>query len=1161
LCAQQAALSAQPTSGDEVSLIAALDALSSTYEVYFSYDVEVLKGVQSEKSSLGKRGLERDLKQLLKNTGLDFKKLGEKNYVIFSAAAKESLPAPPPSLPEAKDAPSGKQERIEKLNSPVAAISKTAKPATPALAQQAVTVSGRVLDENGLEMIGVTLFLKSNPGVGAVSEVDGTFSLEVPDLEQILVFSYVGYQNKEVPLNGQSQIEVQMTPNSTVLDQVVVTALGVEKSEKSLGYSTQLIQATALETNSDPNFLNKLSGQVAGLQVSPSANGPGGSVRVLIRGSSSLTGQDEPIYVIDGVVISNTAGNNATANGGLDYGNAAGNINPEDIESITVLKGAGAAALYGSLAQNGAIVITTKSGSARKGIGVNFSTAYTLEQPFLFPEFQNEFGRGARGVYTQFNQDSWGPRYDGQVVTNWREEDLPFEAVRGQMQDFFKNGHNLTNNLELTAGNNKSSTRFAINTLRYTNTIPNSDFSRNSITLRHNSKMTDFLELDGKVNFINQQAFNRLNLAGSPDNPTRSFYLMPRSVRLGELLPYIDEQGFPYLWDGRRSGSFDQNPYWAINLNTNEDTRNRVISSMALNFTLLPWLKGHLRAGADYILDRRQSQVAEKTAYKVSPDAAFNIGLTTRYTGNYDFLLRAQKVFGDFDLSLSLGGNRLEQKVDGLNGSGDGLNNPDLYVINNFVETFASQGISNKRINSFYAFSDIAYKNFLYLSLTARNDWSSALPAENRSFYYSSANLSWVLSDMWEDAFPNWFDFAKLRLSYANVGNDTDPHRLNFIYASTTGHLGQAFTRLPRERPPLDLLPENTRSLETGFDLRFFRGSLNLDFTWYKSNTFNQIFAAPVASTSGFQRALINAGEVQNSGIEVQLRTDVFKGKRPYNWDISVNYAANVPEVISLNDEVERLVLAGSAAGLSIQGIAGNRNDLILGSRALRNAEGQLILDEFGLPQVEIDENGNSSFILGHVQPDFTIGLRNSFSFKGLTLGFLLDAQLGGSIYSSSQAAGSARGTLANTLEGRDDWYESEADRIRLGYTTSEWIPTGGLLVEGVDEQGSPLSNNFVDPQRYWSRMAGIDENFVFDASFIRLNEITLGYQLPKQAVRQLKMQGIGLSVFVNNALFLKKHTPGFAPQSSYSSGKAQGIESFAYPLTRSFGGRVSVSF
>ncbi|MEY3053090.1 MAG: hypothetical protein RLY31_2875 [Bacteroidota bacterium] len=1021
---------------------------------------------------------------------------------------------------------------------------------------------GYVLNQEGEPLIGATVTIKSDPGTGTVTDVEGFFQLVVRPPDTLLI-SYIGFVPLEYPFEriGTDTMRLVLRADGIALDEVVVTALGVERKEKSLGYSAQRLDASDIERNSDPNFLNKLSGQVAGLQVSPSANGPGGSVRVLIRGSSSLTGQDEPIFVIDGVVVSNTAGNNATGNGGLDYGNAMGNLNPEDIASITVLKGPGAAALYGSLGQNGAIVITTKSGAARKGIGVSYAAGYTVEQPFLFPNFQQEFGRGARGTYTQFNQDSWGPRYDGRTVTNWRGEAVPYEPVRDQMQSFFQPGQSLTHNVEINAGGEKSTTRLAFNSLRYTNTIPNSELNRSSITFRNTARMTSFLNLDVKVNYIRQEAFNRLNLAGSPDNPTRSFYIMPRSVRLSELQPYIDENGFPYLWDGRQTGSFDQNPYWSINLNTNEDVRSRLISSAMLSFQPLPWLTGHVRAGGDYILDRRQSQVAEKTAYKVSPEASFNIGLTKRYTGNYDFLVRAQHRFGDLDLSLSGGGNRLEQRVDGLNGAGDGLNNPDLYVVNNFVETFASQGISNKRINSLYAFSDIGFRDFLYLSLTARNDWSSALPAGNRSYFYTSANLSWVLTDCWDHLLPGLLDFAKLRLSYANVGNDTDPHRLDFVYASTTGHLGQPFTRVPRERPPLGLLPENTRSLEAGTDIRFFKGRLNLDLTWYQSNTFNQIFAAPVASSSGFERALINAGEVRNTGIELQLNASPLKQKTKVAWDLTLNYARNTPTVISLNEDVDRLVLAGSAAGLSIQGIAGNRNDLILGSRVLRNADGTMILDEFGLPQVEIDDGGNSVFILGHVQPDFTVGMRNSFRYKRLAFGFLLDAQLGGSIYSTSQATGAARGTLDNTLEGRDEWYQSEADRIELGYSANDWIPTGGLLVVGVDEEGNAVDNNYVDPQRYWSRMAGIDENFVYDASFIRLNEIFMGVTLPKEWLSKIKVQQAGVNLFANNVGFLLRKTPGFAPQSSFSSGKSQGIESFAYPLTRSFGARLNISF
>ena len=751
-------------------------------------------------------------------------------------------------------------------------------------------INGYVYDVDGVPIIGANIVLKERSDIGTISDIDGFFVLN-ENPPQILLVSYLGYQIQEVEVASLDTINIILQQDAVSLDEVVVTALGIKKSEKSLGYATQSISGSNIDKATDPNFLNKLSGQVAGLQISPSSNGPGGSARILIRGSSSLTGEDQPIFVIDGIVVSNSAGNGATSNGGLDYGNAMSNINPDDIETITVLKGPGAAALYGSLGQNGAIVITTKSGTGGKGVGINFSTSNTIEQPFLFPAFQNEFGRGARGVFTPFNQSSWGPRYDGRNVTNWKDEEINYEPQTEQMSEFFQLGANHSNNLEITGGNEQSNTRLSFSTLRYNNTIPNSNLKRNAVSLRNKTEVAGWLSFDTKVNYINQSAFNRLNLAGSPDNPVRSFYIMPRSVRLANLQPYINESGLPILWDGRTSGSFDQNPYWAINLNTNNDVRNRIISAINLQFNFLPWLSGHVRAGGDYILDRRSRQVAENTAYKVSPDASLIVNQSERYTGNYDFLLKADHSISRFDISLSVGGNRLEQTFNGLNGFGDALNNPDLYVINNFVETFASQGISRKRINSVYAFTDVDFSDFLYLNLTARNDWSSALPSENRSFFYSSANLSWVLTETWVNSFPSFLDFAKVRFSYANVGNDTNPHRLDFIYASSTGHLGQPFTRLPRERPPLDLLPENTRSFEAGIDLRTFGGKFNLDFTIYQSNTFNQIFAAPVASSSGFERALINSGEMQNKGIELQVSTAILPYSSPLSWDIDMNFS------------------------------------------------------------------------------------------------------------------------------------------------------------------------------------------------------------------------------------------------------------------------------
>lgn len=1011
----------------------------------------------------------------------------------------------------------------------------------------------------GQPVIGASIRLAGDPATGAATDLDGKFSLETGNETKVLV-SYVGFRDDTVDIRDKTYIEVLLEQEAFQLEGVVVTALGITRKEKTIGYSVQEVSGSILSNNSDPNFLNKLSGQVAGLNVTPSGTGPGGSSRILIRGSSSLTGNDEPIFVIDGVIVNNSSGNGATQDGGLDYGNAISNINPDDIASITVLKGPAAAALYGAQGQNGAIIITTKKGRTESGTSIGFSSSTVLEQPFLYPDFQDLYGRGSQGTYTPFNTLSFGPKYDGALLDDWLGRESPYLPVTGQMQSFFQNGLSTTNNLEISTGNELSQTRLSASHYYYSSIMPNSDITRTSLTLRNTTKLSKAVSMDAKLNYSGQNAFNRPNLGGSPDNPVRSFYIMPRSVVLEDLNPYIDAAGLPRLWDGRTAGSFNQNPYWAINLNTNEDIRSRLLASLVFNLDLLPWLKGLVRGGVDYINDIRESRIFPNTAYKTSPVANFQYNLANRYIGNYDFLLTANKTWGNLSTSLSVGGSRLDNKYEGLQSSGDDQVNPDLWVVNNFKEIQSVQGISHKRINSLYQFADIGWKNQVYLSFTTRNDWSSALSPANWSFFYYSSNLSWVLSDTWKNL-PFRLDFAKLRLSFARVGNDTNLGASSryFTYSNTVGHLGQPFIRVPAVGPNPDIRPEQTDALEAGIDLRFFNGKLKFDFSWYLNNTKDQIFRAPVAATSGFQSLLVNAGNVKNTGAEVQVKGTVLE-RKAFSWNIGINASANKPVVETLSPQLSILVLGGTRSGISVQGRVGGRNDYLVGTRFLKNEQGQLVLDDFGLPQIEIDSFGNTDFILGHVQPDLMVGMSHQISYKKLSLNIVLDAQIGGSIYSSSYATGSSSGTLAHTVAGRDGWYKSENERIALGYTPAQWIPTNGVLLEGVDKNGEP-KRNYVNPQQYWSRMASINEAALFDASFVRINEVSLSYSLPLRSAKSKVARSVGLSVFGSNLGYLYRKTPGFAPQSSFSSGKAQGIELFAFPVARSLGAKINVSF
>lgn len=1014
-------------------------------------------------------------------------------------------------------------------------------------------VSGRVLDRStGQPLPGASIIAPDYKGSGVITDFDGYFNINLPS-EAILEISFIGFESVQVMAN-KTLLEIFLDPDSVALDNVVVTALGIAKQEKSLGYAVQKVDQQIFANNTNLNFINRLSGQVAGLNISSTSNGPASSNRILIRGSSSLTGSDQPLFVIDGAIVSSAPGeNNATQDGGLDYGDPLSTINPDDIKSVTVLKGPGATALYGSLGTNGVIVIETKTGSASERLSVKVSSSVVVDQPFIYPNFQNEYGRGSQGQFTRFNTQSYGPEYDGSTKTNWLGNEIAYSPEYHQMEDFFRNGITKNYDFQLSGGQEKSQYRISGSSLNSESVMPNSGIDRKTLNISFNTRLNDALRLNTKISYFNQDAFNRPNLGGSPDNPVRNFYIMPRSVVLSDLYDYIDESGKVITWDGRKEGSFNQNPYWGINLNTNQDIRDRLLANFDFQADLASWLKVTARAGWDYIADSRNKRIAEYTVYKTSPVASFSYSVSDRLISNFDLLLTAKKQLGNFNFGFTSGLSRVDNNVNSLSSSGDDQVNPDLWVINNFKEIIATQGIAERRLNSLFTTLDTSWKDKLFLNLTWRNDWSSVLPSDNRSFSYWSSNLSWVASDSWE-SLPEFIDFFKVRSSIAKVGNANSltTSALFFNYTTSTGHLGQPFTRVPRIGPNSFIRPESTMAYEFGMDLRLFNGRLGLDASIYQNDSYDQIFTAPVASTTGFQDQWINSGSIRNKGVELILRTIPIE-RSSFNWNSNINFSLNSNEVLELTEELPILILGGGRSGISVQARTNERSDLLVGTRFLKDVSGNLVLDEFNLPQIEIDSDGNADFILGQVQPDFMLGWTHALTFKNFSIYLALDSQIGGSIYSTSYSSGSASGTLTNSLLGRKAWYNSEKDRIALGYRPEEWIPTGGVSISGVNEAGASTTT-FLNPERYFSRLSGINEANLFDASFIRLTEISLSYSLPKNWVSKIHLNACSFSLFGSNLGYLLRNTSGFSPQASLSSGKAQGIETYAFPTTRSIG-------
>ncbi len=1009
-----------------------------------------------------------------------------------------------------------------------------------------ITVSGRVLDTFDNEpLIGVNVAVKEDATRGTVTDLDGNYTLNVP-VGATLIFSYVGFVTEQVLVTGETNtIDVSLSQDLVTLNTIVVTAVGIKRDKASLGYAVQDVRTDEIDEARENNVVNALSGKITGVQISRSATGPAGSSRVVIRGSSSLAGANDPLYVVDGIPINNQTGGGVEF-GGIDFGDGISNINPDDIESVSVLKGAAAAALYGSRAQNGVIMITTKSGEQRKGIGISFNSNFTFEEVLVQPEFQDIYGRGSKGNSPAsdagFNADvisSWGRRFDGVVEENWTGAQVPYAAQEDNIRDFWRTGTTFTNSLALIGGGEKTTARFSITDLRNEGIQPNSEFNRTSLALRANSKLTERLSLDAKVNYVKQRGFNRPNLALSPDNPQKSLIEMPRNIRLSDLKDFRTSDLLPRVINNVTAGNW-QNPYWAVNLNTNEDDRDRIISFASLKYDFTDWISLQLRSGIDYYYDRRENRNATNTVYRTNGDKAF-YSLSERRVEetNSDFLITiTPSLKHDLAFTANLGGNIRYFRSELIGYRSEGLNVPDLFTISNATAPIPDYEFSEKEVHSLFGSAQISHKDRIHLDLTLRNDWSSTLPSNNWSYLYPSAALSVI----WTDFFltlPRFVDFGKLRVSWAQVGNDTNPYALDFNYfVGPLSHGGQTFGNVTPTLPLLDLQPEETTSWEAGTELKLFRNRLGLDFTYYNAGTRNQILNVAVDPASGFRNQVQNAGLIRNKGVELGITGTVLEDKNGLTVETYANFTRNVSEIEELADGLDVFPLGQTfdVLGVVVQARVGDPfGDIYALSSYRRNENGERIIDEFGLPVRESVEKK-----IGNFQPDWLMGIGSRINYKRAYLSFLVDIRQGGEVFSYSNAIAAANGNADYTLEGRRDWY-AEA---------------GGYLAQGVFENGE-RNDIFVDPQDYWNRVGGrspVGEEFVYDASFVKLREVTAGFNFPTSWISNTPFKKVSFSVIGRNLWIIHKNTPGFDPEASFNAGNSQGIEAYAFPSTRSVG-------
>lgn len=1013
--------------------------------------------------------------------------------------------------------------------------------------QQDGKATGTVVDAYG-PVVGASVLVKGTTN-GNITDLDGNFTLEGVKNGDIIVISYIGYVTQEIPFTGQP-INVTLAEDSEQLEEVVVTALGIKRSEKSLGYAMQQVGGEDLVQAREPNIANALSGKVSGVQVIRSSNGPGGSSKIQLRGSNSITGTNQPLIVVDGVPMDNFTGadNSDFYNPSTDMGNGLSDINPEDIESMSVLKGASAAALYGSRAGSGVILITTKKGRENPGLGITISSSVSAETIFMKPEMQMRWGQGDNGVYSATSGNSWGPEITGLPYTKWDGTEGIMQAY-DNVDNFFRTGVNATESISFSQMYGKTAIYSSLNRMDDFSKIPGAELNRTNIMLRASSTFgkDDKWSFDGKVQYIKTAATNRPMTGNNDSNAFRTIYQLPASLDVRDFENSIDanEQMVWYSTSG-------VNPYWLKDYKLNNDTRNRFLINASLKYQFTDWLNAEIRGGTDmYYTEIVNKQYAGSTLN--DGNSTYSLEEQRFYENNFSFLVTATKdnLFDKWGGTVTFGGNLMSRKSTGLSNSANPLIVPNLFTISNASSTniSRSESFSRKKINSLYGTLGINYDGWAFFDATFRNDWTSTLSEEHRSFFYPSVSLAWVISDMVNKNYsgmPEWFTYAKVRASFAQVGNDMDPYQLYNYYTVGSDDLdGSTTAEAGTTLFDANVKNELINSWEAGVELKFFNNRFGIDFAWYKTNAKNQLLRIPLNNLSGYSNRIVNAGDIQNTGVELMLNATPVQTASGFTWDTNINFSRNRNTINELVEGVERYVL-GSYDNVQVYAVSGGNYGEIWGTKFQRVTDkssphyGKLLLTSGGLPQGTSDIEK-----IGDQQADCLVGWNNTLSYKNWAFSFQIDGRFGGDIFSSTNQILQASG--------------------RAG-VTEDRTP---MVVEGViaDGNGGYIENTQeVTSQQYWEAVAGgntgISEANLYSATNIRLRNVALSYSFPKSMLSKTPFQQVKMGVSVNNVWMIYSDMNGLDPESVFvTTSNATGLENVASPTSRSYLFNVTLGF
>ena len=1026
----------------------------------------------------------------------------------------------------------------------------------PGYAQQTGTITGSVTSTTGQPLQGVQVVV-AELQLGALSDAGGRFQVtDVPAGEHVVRAQSIGYATAEqtvtVPAEGTATADFTLTQSAVEVEGMVVTALGISRDERALGYAVQGVSGDKLSEAREPNILNSLAGEIAGVEIKN--QGPlGGSSKILIRGTSSISGNNEPLFVVDGVPMDNST---VVGEDIPDYGNALQTVNPDDVASITVLKGANAAALYGSRAANGVVLITTKSGDGT-GDAVQFSANHetTFLTPLRMPVYQNQYGGGSNPSGFQFIEgtgsgindgvdESWGPPLDGTMYQQWDPEAAegysmqPWLPRPYSVRDYYETGLTSTTNFSASAQSERASGRLSFTRMDGQGTLPGMGLDRTSVFLNAGVDVTDRLRFTGSGTYAKMNGENRnFGAGGSLYSNTYLFTWWQRQTSMPMLQHALDlweengsrwpeghpGNGLPDNWNH----NYWDNPYWVAKYAWNDDTRDRISGFARLNYELAPWLSAQLQSGTDWY------EFRYKRAYPVNAHqhiwGGFDDGAQSRQETNTELMLTGDgNITENIGLSISAGANhRYNEGTDNLVAS-ERLNVPAIYnPSNSAVPPDIEYSVLRKKVYSAYGLASISYQNRFFVDVTGRNDWSSSLPEENRSYFYPSVSTSFVFTDAFD--LNSIFEYGKIRASWAEVGSDADPYQLSAVLTPNTPWKGIPSYSPSLTLPAAQLRPEKTRSFEAGADLRFVGGRAQLDLTYYDASTSDQIIPVPVSEASGYETRIINAGEIRNRGVEVQLSADLLR-EQNFQWSATTNWSRNRSKVMALHEGINTVILGTYArSGLTVEARLDKPFGVLMGTTLRRDDQGRIIVNDQGLP-----ERAEEKVQVGVAQPDWTAGIRNNFRYKELDLSVLLDWRKGGDVMCGTCQLSRRTGLLAETAAGRAD---------------------GGIIVDGVKEDGTP-NDQRIEMRTYWRRMYQMDDMHVYDASYLKLREVKLGFDLPQGLMDRLPLSSARVQVVGRN-LALWTDVPHIDPEVDVLhdyGGAPAGIEYLSEPTMRSFG-------